>query len=76
MRKGREPIADWVPVVSILPVIGGASYNQVQVKKMYKKYHPEVKKPKARDMYKWVNEEVEVPQDYVSYRKLKNKKKK
>lgn len=73
--KGRNMTPSGTSLAIATPAIGAAIYNQLKIKKMYKKYHPEVENPTKDDLIRWINKEVEIPQNLADIKKLKNKKK-
>ena len=70
--KGRNITSSGTTLALMTPAIGTAVYNQLKIKKMYKKYHPEVKNPTQKDLVRWINE-VEIPQNLADMKKLKKR---
>ena len=74
-NKQLEPPPGHLGLIAGATALAGVTNNQLKIKKMYKKYHPEAKKPKWKEMNRWVTEEAGVPQNTLGMIKQKKKEK-
>lgn len=75
MRHGRELTSELLPLGLAAPGVAASVYRITTDKKMYKKYHPEVKKPKWKEVRRWVGEETGVQSDIKQKKEGKEGKK-
>jgi hypothetical protein len=71
LRHGREITSPVIPLAASVPFVATSVYDQLKIKKMYKKYHPEVKNPTQKELRRWAIEEVGLSKGLLDMTKQK-----
>ena len=74
LRRKQEITSPLITAATTVPVIATSAYNKSKIKKMYKKYHPEVENPEWKEINRWARE-VGVPQNIPDMKKQKKERK-
>ena len=74
LQRKQKITSPLITAATTVPVIATNAYNQSKIKKMYKKYHPEVENPEWKEINRWAKE-VGVPQNIPDMKKQKKERK-